>query len=204
VEYVYPMHPEMGRKEPGNCLLCGMILEPVSATVQTGSGRGSPAHTHVRGEPAAQLEHAHSHPTGHDLGVAAPDVGSKEVEYTCHMHPQVRQIGPGSCPICGMALEPVVATATASDSPELRDMTRRFWIGLALTVPVFALEMGSRGTRQTGRAKGRPQSIAPYLSARADQDLYAVQGKAGWKALPGRATASFFAGVRRMRLHSPG
>ena len=58
------------------------------------------------------------------------------------MHPQVRQMGPGNCPICGMALEPVLATAEHGESPELRDMTRRFWIGTALTVPVFALEMG--------------------------------------------------------------
>jgi Cu+-exporting ATPase len=59
------------------------------------------------------------------------------------MHPQVRQMGPGHCPICGMALEPVVATADQGESPELRDMTRRFWVGTALTVPVFALEMGA-------------------------------------------------------------
>ncbi|WP_284618041.1 copper-transporting P-type ATPase [Aquabacterium humicola] len=65
-----------------------------------------------------------------------------QVEYTCPMHPQVRQRGPGHCPICGMALEPLVATAEQGESPELRDMTRRFWIGTALTVPVFALEMG--------------------------------------------------------------
>ena len=66
-----------------------------------------------------------------------------QVEYTCPMHPQVRQMGPGNCPICGMTLEPVVASADTGDSPELRDMTRRLWIGLALTVPVFALEMGA-------------------------------------------------------------
>jgi Cu+-exporting ATPase len=59
------------------------------------------------------------------------------------MHPEVRQAGPGSCPICGMALEPVEITAEAPPNQELADMTRRFWIGLALTVPVFALEMGS-------------------------------------------------------------
>ena len=69
-----------------------------------------------------------------------------QVEYTCPMHPQIRQIGPGHCPICGMALEPVLATADQGDSPELRDMTRRFWIGLALTLPVFALEMGGHLT----------------------------------------------------------
>jgi Cu+-exporting ATPase len=68
------------------------------------------------------------------------------VEYTCPMHPQIRRIGPGSCPLCGMALEPVLATAGTGDNAELRDMTRRFWIGLALSVPVAALEMGGHLT----------------------------------------------------------
>jgi Cu+-exporting ATPase len=63
--------------------------------------------------------------------------------YTCPMHPEVRQDHPGSCPICGMALEPLVASQDAAPSPELTDMTRRFWIALVLTVPVFALEMGA-------------------------------------------------------------
>ncbi len=66
--------------------------------------------------------------------------------YTCPMHPEIRQVGPGSCPICGMALEPEIATADAGPNPELIDMTRRFWIGLALTLPVFALEMGGHLT----------------------------------------------------------
>jgi Cu+-exporting ATPase len=61
--------------------------------------------------------------------------------YTCPMHPEIRQQGPGSCPKCGMALEPVVASAEDQPNPELVDMTRRFWIGLALTFPVFALAM---------------------------------------------------------------
>jgi Cu+-exporting ATPase len=62
--------------------------------------------------------------------------------YTCPMHPQIRQVGPGSCPICGMALEPVTATADSGPNHELVDMTRRLWIGLVLTLPVFVLEMG--------------------------------------------------------------
>jgi Cu+-exporting ATPase len=66
--------------------------------------------------------------------------------YTCPMHPQIREVGPGSCPICGMALEPLVATAEAGPNPELVDMTRRFWIGLVLTLPVVALEMGGHLT----------------------------------------------------------
>jgi P-type Cu+ transporter len=62
--------------------------------------------------------------------------------YTCPMHPEIRQQGPGSCPICGMALEPEVVSLDDGPNPELADMSRRFWIGLALTVPVFLLEMG--------------------------------------------------------------
>eukprot|EP01035_Chromulina_nebulosa_P026208 gene26208-34285_t len=63
--------------------------------------------------------------------------------YTCPMHPEVRQEGPGSCPICGMALEPEQVSLDDKPDPELIDMTRRFWIALALTVPVFVIEMGS-------------------------------------------------------------
>nr|WP_164833545.1 copper-translocating P-type ATPase [Sinorhizobium meliloti] len=66
--------------------------------------------------------------------------------YTCPMHPQVRQIGPGNCPICGMALEPEVITAETGPSPEFVDMRRRFWIGFVLTLPVLALEMGGHLT----------------------------------------------------------
>src|SRR5882724_3475538 len=62
--------------------------------------------------------------------------------YTCPMHPEIRQVGPGSCPICGMALEPEVASLDAPPNPELADMTRRFWIGGALMLPAFVLEMG--------------------------------------------------------------
>ena len=62
--------------------------------------------------------------------------------YTCPMHPQIRQSGPGSCPICGMALEPEVASLDAAANPELANMARRFWIGLVLSLPVVVLEMG--------------------------------------------------------------
>jgi Cu+-exporting ATPase len=65
--------------------------------------------------------------------------------YTCPMHPEIRQVGPGNCPICGMTLEPVLRTDTGP-SAELVDMTRRFWIGLVLSIPVVALEMGGHLT----------------------------------------------------------
>jgi P-type Cu+ transporter len=62
--------------------------------------------------------------------------------YTCPMHPQIRQVEPGSCPICGMALEPADAGEDTGPNPELMDMTRRFWIGAALALPTAILEMG--------------------------------------------------------------
>ncbi len=66
--------------------------------------------------------------------------------YTCPMHSEIRQEGPGSCPICGMALEPETVSADTASNPELADMTRRFWIALALALPVFVLEMGGHLT----------------------------------------------------------
>jgi Cu+-exporting ATPase len=72
--------------------------------------------------------------------VAAPM--PKGTNFTCPMHPDVRQEGPGSCPICGMALEPEMPTADAGPNVELIDMTRRLWIGVALALPVIALDMG--------------------------------------------------------------
>ncbi|MEO6380736.1 MAG: heavy metal translocating P-type ATPase, partial [Nitrobacter sp.] len=75
--------------------------------------------------------------------VATPEPAKAGVVYTCPMHPEIRQDGPGSCPICGMALEPLATPAEAEPNRELADMTWRFWIGLVLTLPVFILEMGS-------------------------------------------------------------
>jgi P-type Cu+ transporter len=72
-----------------------------------------------------------------------PAAASAGAIYTCPMHPEVRQVGPGSCPICGMALEPEQVSLDDAPDPELADMTRRFWVALALTLPVLVLEMGS-------------------------------------------------------------
>jgi Cu+-exporting ATPase len=77
-----------------------------------------------------------------DRTAEAAKPAPKGAIYTCPMHPQIRQEGPGSCPICGMALEPEIAAAEATPNPELADMMRRFWIGLAFSVPVVILEMG--------------------------------------------------------------
>ncbi len=94
--------------------------------------------------------HEHHHPANQNAtSSGAPDKPGPQQEgviYTCPMHPQVRQIGPGNCPICGMTLEPEVVTADTGPSPELVDMRRRFWAGLVLTLPVLVLEMGGHLT----------------------------------------------------------
>ncbi len=79
---------------------------------------------------------------GMALDPETPAPRATKTEYTCPMHPQIVRDQPGACPICGMALEPRTATVD-EDNPELRDMTRRFWIGVALTAPLLAIAMGT-------------------------------------------------------------
>jgi len=70
-----------------------------------------------------------------------PKSVARDQKYTCPMHPEIVRDGPGSCPICGMALEPLTVSLDQEENPELVDMTRRFWIAVVLTIPVFALGM---------------------------------------------------------------
>jgi Cu+-exporting ATPase len=85
----------------------------------------------------ARVEHHPAH-----AAPAPVDAAAAGRTYTCPMHPEVRQVGPGTCPICGMALEPEEVTAEAPPNPELIDMQRRLGVGLALALPVVVLEMG--------------------------------------------------------------
>jgi P-type Cu+ transporter len=98
-------------------------------------------------QPTDAVEIAHAHPSTYapkHLSTQAPS--PNDIEYTCPMHPEVVQIGPGACPLCGMALEPRVADLSDAPNPELVDMTRRFWIGVALGAPVFLLTMADMAT----------------------------------------------------------
>ncbi|PZU86311.1 MAG: haloacid dehalogenase [Chelatococcus sp.] len=146
--------------------VCGMAVDPVTAAHHADHGgkryvfcsAGCRAKFEVaperyagivRTEAAAKsrpTDHAHAHASGsHALHHAAPSMTEPVANgtiWTCPMHPEIRRDSPGSCPICGMALEPLVAEAEAGPSPELIDMTRRFWVGLVLALPVFLLEMG--------------------------------------------------------------
>ena len=89
-----------------------------------------------------------------------PEPAPEGAIYTCPMHPEIRRPGPGSCPICGMALEPEVVTAQSGPNPELLDMTRRFWIGAALTLPVVVLEMGAH---VVGAHAWIPQTLSNWI-----------------------------------------
>ena len=77
--------------------------------------------------------------------ITAKTAAHEGVDYTCPMHPEIVQKGPGACPICGMALEPRTFVADNEENPELRDMTRRFWICVALTAPLLALMIFAMG-----------------------------------------------------------
>ena len=87
----------------------------------------------------------------------APATPPGALVFTCPMHPQVRQAGPGLCPFCGMALEPISTSGDPPPNAELADMTRRFWIGLCLALPVFTLEMGAH-------LMGHHRWVAPMVS----------------------------------------
>ncbi len=133
--YTCPMHPEIRSTEEGKCPKCGMFLAP-------------------EGEAMDHAHHGHDH-SGHSHAHGAATVGVKGGEYdtvpegytgtvyTCPMHAEVRHPGPGSCPICGMGLEPeTVSAEDEGPNPELVDFTRRFWVGAVLTIPVLILAMG--------------------------------------------------------------
>ena len=124
--------------------VCGMMLDPQTAKYRAEAGGAtyffcsSKCREKFVAEPARYLKPESSAPP--------PKPAPAGTIYTCPMHPQIRQVGPGNCPICGMTLEPVTVAADSGPSAELIDMTRRFWIGLVLTVPVLALEMGGHLT----------------------------------------------------------
>jgi Cu+-exporting ATPase len=137
-------HGESGGGQPspaGNATdpVCGMTVDPATARHRAEyCGReylfcGARCHERFTAEPERFLGAAPP-PQPTPAAAGAP--------WTCPMHPEIVRDGPGACPICGMALEPMTPTAGEGSNPELSDMTRRFWVGVALSAPLLAMAMG--------------------------------------------------------------
>jgi Cu+-exporting ATPase len=140
--------PTVGELDP----VCGMTVDPHTAKLRADHH----GHTYYFCSAGCRTKFI-ADPQKY-LGEREPEPVAAGTIYTCPMHPEIRQEGPGSCPICGMALEPEIAAPDTGPNPELVDMTRRFWIGLVLTLPVFTLEMG-------GHLAGPHNWVAPALSS---------------------------------------
>jgi len=124
--YTCPMHAEIVRDEPGVCPLCGMALEAAKAATP------------------AKGESGHCCDTPSSATHRQPTTGNRQplgTTYTCPMHPEIIRDKPGTCPICGMALEPVTASLDDAPNAELIDMQRRFVISLIFSIPLFLLGM---------------------------------------------------------------
>ncbi len=119
--------------------VCGMTVDPAKA-------RGSAVHsgkTYYFCGPGCAQRFTATPERFIGAPVPAPKTDHSDVLYTCPMHPEIVQRGPGTCPICGMALEPLAAGLHEEDDSELRSMQKRFWVGLALSLPLLAVSMGA-------------------------------------------------------------
>jgi Cu+-exporting ATPase len=139
--------------------VCGMTVDPEHPRGGAAAFEGRPyvfcsagCRERFLADPRGALERGPRGmpaPASSPMSIALPGgrqaTAARGVRYTCPMHPEVVQQGPGACPLCGMALEPLEAVPEEGDNPELRDMTRRFVIAAALSVPVVLLAMTGRG-----------------------------------------------------------
>jgi len=142
--------------------VCGMSVNPVKAAGSSEHGGrtyyfcGVGCAAKFKADPDRYVRPSDAERPASAAPVA-PNQNSQLIEYTCPMHPEVRQMGPGTCPKFGMALEPVTISAQEEDNHELKDMTRRFWVSAALTVPLLVAAMGDL-------IPGRP--LEPLATAR--------------------------------------
>jgi len=132
------MHPEVRQPGPGACPKCGMALEPTTPLAPTARTLWTcPMHPEVRQPGPGACPKC-----GMALEPTTPLAPTARTLWTCPMHPEVVRDGPGSCPICGMALEPkTVVSEVEPENPELADMTRRFRVSAALSIPLVLIAM---------------------------------------------------------------
>jgi P-type Cu+ transporter len=141
-----------GRREPRSKgvrdPVCGMTVDPAAAKHRAEHA----GHTYFFCSSRCR-ERFEANPARFLIPAPAPvpatvlPPATSAAQWTCPMHPQIVRSEPGSCPICGMALEPMTPAAGEAADPELRDMTRRFWVGLAFSVPLVAIAMTEHVTR---------------------------------------------------------
>ena len=169
--------------------VCGMMVDP-HATTHRAQYQGKPYYFCSSGcQSKFMVEPAkYARPAEDGKAEPVPEV----TIYTCPMHPEVRQVGPGSCPICGMALEPVLVSAEAAPNAELIDMKRRFWIGLALALPVFVMEMGGH---LTGLDHLVPRNLSNWIQFALATPVVLWAGwtffERGWQSLRNRSLNMF-------------
>jgi Cu+-exporting ATPase len=181
-----------------------------SAELQSGSAKDTRAYICPMCPEVRQIGPGPCPKCGMALDPESPAVAPNRTEYTCPMHPEIVRAEPGSCPICGMALEPRTATVE-EDNPELRDMTRRFWISLALTAPLLAIAMvsmlwpnffmgginvGRGGVERGGQIVVTPWiSILPWLELLLATPVVLWGGwpffQRGWRSIVNRSTNMF-------------
>jgi Cu+-exporting ATPase len=149
------MHNAHSGKDPNAALALGAVIDPVCGmTVNPSSAAGSFAYqnqiyyfcsTHCvakfREHPEAFLNKQSPQPIGISRLRTKPVAPEQGSAYTCPMHPEIVSDQPGSCPICGMALEPRTVSLADQQNPELSDMTRRFWVAVVLTIPLLLVAM---------------------------------------------------------------
>ena len=121
--------------------VCGMMVDP-AASPHRAVHAGDTYHFCSRSCRERFIADPTHYLTPVPAATASSPAAAVGTQWTCPMHPEIVRDGPGSCPICGMALEPMTPSAGDATNPELRDMTRRFWVGVALSLPLLALAMG--------------------------------------------------------------
>ncbi|MGH6912100.1 MAG: YHS domain-containing protein, partial [Geminicoccales bacterium] len=147
---------EAGPSRVAKDLVCGMAVDPATADHQR--EHGGRTYGFCSAHCAQKFEAA---PEDYLQSERPPDTEAPEgAIYTCPMHPEIEQVGPGTCPICGMALEPKEVTLEEGPSAEYLDMRRRFWVSAALSLPLLIWVMGDH---LLGLGHAIPRQVAHWL-----------------------------------------